>query len=200
MKTSNDDGYDTHEVDLDRESKYQKNLEDLRQWASDLEEENGSAAGLLAWAAFEIASRREQAAEYARAWTDATGETIDEYGFTPGSIRGRVAALADVVRKLEKKTKTPIILIRVGDDLLGETLVRTIVAEIIYESVQARISMRYDPDPDRSNWENHIDAVEKAKAVIGVQRFSCVWKTDDMSIWRTLEGDPPEHEIDTSPF
>jgi hypothetical protein len=87
----------------------------------------------------------------------------------------------------------------VGDTaLLGGSLVRIIVAEIIYETVKGRVSMRYDPD--KPNYENHIDAVEVAKTITGVPRFSCVWKTDAMSIWRTLEGDPPEHEIDTLPF
>jgi hypothetical protein len=37
-----------------------KNLEKLRQWAADLESENGSAAGLLSWAAFEIVNIREK--------------------------------------------------------------------------------------------------------------------------------------------
>ena len=180
MKTSNDGGYDTHEVGLDRESMYQKNLEDLRQWARDLEEENGSAAGLLAWAAFEIASRREQVLEYARAWTD---------GFTPSSIKERVA------RELEKKTKTPIILVRVGDTvLMGEIPVRIIVAEIIYETAQDRFSMWYDSG--KPNYENHMDVVEKAKTITGERRFSCVWKTDDMSIWRAREVDLPEPEPD----
>jgi hypothetical protein len=88
-------------------------LERLRQWADDLNEDNASAAGLLAWAAHEIATGREQAfadackavrRKYAQAWADATGSAIYEHEFTTGFIKERVKNLYDAACALVEVT------------------------------------------------------------------------------------------------